>query len=100
MNADCRGLPVSGADGDAIVLLDAAVDSFNRYRGDPLATLGDALQQAPGFAMAHLTRAWLLALSTEPAATAAAREDVTAAAALPIDAREAGHIAALEEGDL
>ena len=95
MTTDCRGLAHSGATAEALHAFDAAIDSFNRYRGDPVALLTTALDHAPDFAMARIARAWLLALSTEPAGIASAREDLDNARPPSTDARAASHVTAL-----
>ncbi|WP_237214983.1 tetratricopeptide repeat protein [Falsiroseomonas oryziterrae] len=87
--------PLSGATPEAIRLFDAAAEAFALYRGDPVGLLDQAIAIAPRFAMAHLFKAWLFALTTEPEATEAARGIHAEAVALPLGAREAGHAEAL-----
>src|SRR5690606_14685359 len=64
--------------------------------GDPLALLDSALDAAPAFPMAHIAKAHLLALATEPDACEAAVGAVARAKALPLGERERSHVAALE----
>ena len=66
MIRDAQGNPVSGATAEAAQLFDQAIEAFNLYRGDPMALLDEAIAAAPAFAMAHILKAHLLALSTEP----------------------------------
>jgi tetratricopeptide (TPR) repeat protein len=95
MLTDRQGNAVKGATAEAVDYFDQALEAFNLYRGDPLARLEQAVERAPEFAMAHIARAWMLGLATEPAATAEAREVVSRARALPLDERAVGHLAAL-----
>ena len=97
MNSDRQGNPVSGATPEAVALLDQAVSEFNVYRGDPVATVDRALAAAPGFVMAHILKAYLLGLATEPQATAQAIEIVAGTRGLPTDEREASHLAVLDQ---
>lgn len=96
MITDAQGLKLSGATAEAAIHYGEAVRAFNIYRGDPMAALTQAIEIAPGFAMAHILKAHLLALAAEPAATEQARGTLAAAKALRLDEREASHIAALE----
>jgi len=94
---DAHGNRLHGADAAAGTCFDQAVEAFNLYRGDPIAPLDRAIATAPEFGMAHVAKAWMLALATEPAATAQARH---IAASLPLDAldaRTASLLAALNE---
>lgn len=95
MLTDRQGNTVKGATVDAVSCFDQAIEAFNLYRGDPLALLDQAVEHAPQFAMAHIARSWILALATEPAATAEAQALVSRIKALPLDERAAGHLAAL-----
>lgn len=96
MNTDRQGNRVSGATPEAIADFDAALSEFNLYRGDPIATVDRALAAAPTFVMAHVLKAYLLGLATEPQATAQAAEIVKGARELPMDERERSHVSALE----
>jgi tetratricopeptide (TPR) repeat protein len=93
---DRQGNRVSGATPEAVAHFDQAVHDFNLYRGDPLGAADRALALAPGFVMAQLLKAHILALATEPQAAAQAAGIVAQARGLPMDAREASHFAALE----
>ena len=96
MNTDRQGNRVSGATPEAIAHFDAALHEFNLYRGDPLATVEQARAAAPNFVMAHVLKAYLLGLATEPRATAQAAEILRSARDLPMDERERSHVAALD----
>ena len=63
----------NGVNGTAIEHFDAAVRAFNIYRGDPVALADQAIEAAPDFAMAHILKAYLFGLATEPEATAEAK---------------------------
>jgi hypothetical protein len=93
---DRQGHRVSGATPEAVRDLDRALEEFNLYRGDPVATIDRALAAAPKLTMAHVLKAYVLALATEPAATAQAAGIVAGARGLPVDDREASHLVALE----
>ncbi|HSD36024.1 MAG TPA: tetratricopeptide repeat protein [Rhodocyclaceae bacterium] len=96
MYSDQQNLALPGADAAAAALYGDALRAFNLYRGDPLALLEAALEAAPDFQMAHVLKAHLYALSTEPAATAHARIMVDALKARQLDERAASHVHALD----
>jgi tetratricopeptide (TPR) repeat protein len=75
---------------------DTALRQFRCYIQDPVATLDQAIEAAPGFVMAHVVKACLNLLGTEPGGFAVARDCLTKAAKLPADQREAAHRAAAE----
>jgi tetratricopeptide (TPR) repeat protein len=95
MLTDRQGNAVKGATDEAVGFFDQGIEAFNLYRGDPLALLERAAERAPEFAMAHIARAWMLGLATEPAATAEARAVVGRVTALPLDERARAHLTAL-----
>jgi tetratricopeptide (TPR) repeat protein len=95
MLKDRQGNAMSGATPEAVALFDAAVGAFNIYRGDPIGLADAAAEAAPGFAMPLIFKAHLYGLATEPAANAAAKGLVAQARALPLNDREASHVAAL-----
>ena len=97
MLTDRQGNTLSGATSKAVELFDQAVEAFNIYRGDPVATLDSAVEAAPEFAMAHILKAHLYALATEPEATAEARSIVARVKTIGLDEREASHVAALDQ---
>jgi hypothetical protein len=93
---DRQGNSMTGATGEAVDFFDAAVGAFNVYRGDPVALLDRAIGAAPGFAMAHILKAHLFALATEPDATREAKGILMQLGALPLSEREASHAGALQ----
>jgi tetratricopeptide (TPR) repeat protein len=95
MLTDRQGNAVKGATVEAVGFFDQGIEAFNLYRGDPLALLEQAVERSPEFAMAHIARAWMLGLATEPAATAEARAIVDRVRTLPLDERAGGHLTAL-----
>lgn len=93
---DTQGNSLTGATEAAATAFEQAVRAFNIYRGDPVARLDEAIAEAPRFAMAHLTKAALYALATEPAAAAEARAILGHARTLRMDEREASFAAAID----
>ena len=96
MDADRHGQRVSGATAEAVAHFDQALSEFNLYRGDPVGTIDRALAAAPKFVMAHVLKAYLLAMATEPAAAVEARAIVASARGLTMDERERSHLVALD----
>lgn len=96
MTTDLQGLPLTGANAEATRCYNEAVHAFNVYRGDPMALLAASIDLAPRFAMAHILKASLLALATEPAATQEARSTLAALKTLKMNEREGSLVAALD----
>lgn len=96
MHTDRQGNTLSGASVEAAAQLDEAVEAFALYRGDPIALADQALAEAADCTMAHIFKAYVLALATEPEATLDARGIVAHVKTLPANERERSHIAALE----
>jgi tetratricopeptide (TPR) repeat protein len=96
MLTDRHGNAIPGATREAADLFDEAVDAFNLYRGDPLKLLDAAVEAAPTFAMAHVAKAQILGLATEPKATADAKALVAKLKKLPLRERELSHVAILD----
>jgi hypothetical protein len=93
---DNLGHTVTGATPGAVQHYETALRQFQCYIGDPVATVDLALQESPDFVMAHVLRAYLHLLGTEPEAIAIARQSHRAAAALlPGNRRERGHVEAI-----
>ena len=92
---DAQGNSLTGATREAVLAFDRAVNAFHFYRGDPVAEADAAIATAPRFVMAHILKAWMYGLATEPAATAGAKAIVQAASEMPANAREASHLRAL-----
>lgn len=95
MKMDKQGNALSGATNEAADLFDQAVEAFNLYRGDPVGLLDRAIEAAPDFAMAHIMKAHLFGLATEPEATKSAKDILGKVKALRLSEREASHVAAL-----
>ncbi len=96
MITDSLSNALSGATTDAAAMYSDAVHCFNIYRGDPVALLDGAVAAAPEFAMAHILKAHLFSMATEPEANTVARAAVAQAKALRLSDREASHVAALD----
>ncbi len=97
MQTDRQGNQLSGATAFAAERFTAAVEAFNVYRGDPVALLDEAIEAAPDFAMAPITKAYLMGLATEPEATAAGQQILAQVKPMQLGEREASHVAALEQ---
>lgn len=95
MIEDVHGQPLSGASETAVAAYDRAVRSFSLVCGDAAGQFEEARATAPGFAMAYLGKAWVLALANDPVFMAQAKALVEAARPLPMNEREAAHLAAL-----
>ena len=96
MPTDRQGNLLPNANLEAADCFDEAVHAFNVYRGDPVALLDQAVEHAPGFAMARIMKAHLMGLATEPEATAAAKGILAEVKTLRLGEREASHVAALD----
>lgn len=96
MTSDIHGHALSNATTAALAPYEKALEAFNLYRGDPMALLDEAIAAAPAFAMAHILKAHLLALSTEPGGTALAKASVEHIKTLDLTEREASHVTALD----
>lgn len=96
MFTDAQGNELSGATAEAVGLFNGAVEAFNIYRGDPVGLLDRAIESAPGFAMAHILKAHLFGLATEPDATKEAKTIIATVKLLQLSEREASHVAALD----
>jgi hypothetical protein len=92
---DSSNLVISGATPQALDHLETALHQLRCYTGDPVATVDAALDASPEMAMGHLLRAYLHLLGTEPSGLPVARDCYRNAAALPLNAREARHLAAV-----
>lgn len=96
MMIDAQGNALSGATAEAVELFDGAVEAFNIYRGDLVGLVDQAIAIAPGFAMAHILKAHLFGLATEPEATKEAKAIISTAKSLRLSEREVSHVAALD----
>ncbi|HVF64611.1 MAG TPA: tetratricopeptide repeat protein [Casimicrobiaceae bacterium] len=79
MKNDLRGIPVTGADSVAILRYETALKQFQSYVGDPIATIDEAIAQAPGFIAAHLFKAFVLYTLAERQFVPMAAESLDAA---------------------
>jgi len=95
MQIDQHGHALSGASPAARDHYERTVGLFRLYSGDPLAAAEAAIADSPGFAMAHLLKAWLNLLGTEPVGLTVAREAHLAAQPHCLNDREKGHLAAI-----
>lgn len=96
MTYDRQGNTMTGATPKAAELFGQALHAFNIYRGDPVSLLDEAIAEAPDFAMAHILKAYLFGLATEPEAAAEARTIACGAKDLAMNAREQSHMGALK----
>ncbi len=94
-HVDTAGHPLSGATAESVTHFETAAQQLRCYVGDPVATVDAALTAAPQMVMAHALKGYLHLLGTEPAALPGARDCVAAAAGLPADDRERGHLEAV-----
>jgi hypothetical protein len=92
---DQHGHRLTGASAAARDHYEQALGLLRLYSGDPLAAADAAIAASPGFAMAHLLRAWLQLLGTEPGGIEAARAAHKAAMPMCKTPREKGHLAAV-----
>lgn len=95
MQTDSQGQDLPNATEESADLYVAAVEDFNRYAGDPLGKIDDALKVSPDFAMAHLFKAHMYATATEPAATAQAARILKTVRSLTLTDREESHATAI-----
>ena len=92
---DIRGLRLSGASPEGLAAYERAVHQLSLYVGDPVATVEQALARDPDFVMAHVLKAWMQLLGTEPAGYAVARRVLEASMRLPVTGREQRHLIAI-----
>ena len=95
--SDSRGEPVTATSAEALALYEKAVGEYQRYVGDPVATMDEALAIAPDFALGHELRASALLIPSERRFVAEAARSVAALEALAprCNERERGHAVAL-----
>lgn len=92
---DELSLPCSGATRDGIDHYARALAQLQCYIEDPVASVDEAIARAPGFTMAHVLRAYLHLLGTEPADIAIANASLETASRLAADRREQAHVEAV-----
>lgn len=88
MTSDMQGNEVTNANRESLDAYDQAIAAFNLYHGDPIALLDRALAVAPDFPMAHIAKALMLALSSEPAAFELATSQLSTMHNLKMNSRE------------
>lgn len=92
---DAQGHHLSGATIEAVDYVDRAVRAFTLIYGDAAGLYDTALKIAPNLVMAHLGKAWPLALANDPGLAASAGALLEKARALPMNERERAHLGAL-----
>jgi hypothetical protein len=94
---DHSGYETSGASAASLASLERAYHEFRCYIGDPVASVGRALEATPELVMGHVLMAYLHLLGTESAGIPVARDAHRSAAALPATDRERRHLHAIGE---
>src|SRR5688572_18400096 len=79
---DARDVPVTCSQPEALALYEKALQQYQSYIGDPIATIDEALRIAPDFILGHLFRAVAFMMMTEKRFSGEARTSVNAAKAL------------------
>ena len=91
---DAQGHRVSGASAESLQAWEQAAHQLRCMVDDPLASVERALALAPDMTMAHVLKAWLHLLGTEPDGLPVARAACAVASRLPADDRERRHVEA------
>lgn len=60
MSKDSRGIAMTGADAVAVARYERALEQFQSYVGDPIATIDEAVQASPAFVAGHLLKTLVL----------------------------------------
>ncbi|WP_430420660.1 tetratricopeptide repeat protein [Phenylobacterium sp.] len=92
---DIHGLEMTGASVRAAELYQTARERFHAYAGDSFTPLMGALADSPAFVMAHVLKAWMTVIAANTHVTAMGVAAFETARTLPMNAREAGHVAAI-----
>jgi tetratricopeptide (TPR) repeat protein len=95
MIEDAQGHSLSGATAAAVTAYDQATRAFNLVYGDAVSAFDEAREAAPDFVMAHLGKAWLFTMANDPGFLIQAEALIESAQSLPMNDREAAHLAAL-----
>jgi hypothetical protein len=92
---DHQGFILTGASAAAAESYRRALHSYHCYAGDAIGAVETAVDDSPGFVMGHLLKAYMhvIGSNTETAAVGVAAYHT--AQALPANAREQGHLAAV-----
>ncbi len=85
------GLAHTGADGDSLETYERALRQLQCYIEDPVATVDEAIAASPEFVMAHMLKAYIHLLGTEPGDIAIANVCLEAATRLEQNPRERAH---------
>lgn len=96
MTQSICSIAAKGTDTNFATHLNDALREFNIYRGDPVSTADKAIEANPTIAMAHILKAYLFGLATEPEAASEARSIVATARDLAKTDIEKSHVFALE----
>ena len=88
-------LATTGATADGLTAFEQASHEFRCYIGDPVASVERALLASPAMTMAHVLKAWLHLLGTEPGQLHVASDCLRQAEVLPANDRERGHLQAI-----
>lgn len=96
MMKDLQGNSISEASAEAVDYYNQAVSAFNIYTGDPFSLVNNAIEVSPHFAMAHIFKAYLLGLATEPVLNGYAKDTVRHLKTMHLSDREASHLGALD----
>jgi hypothetical protein len=88
---DAAGYPVSGATAESLAAFERAQHELRCYINDPVATVDRAIAASPTMVMAHVLKAYLHLLGTEPGGLPVARACLYATHGLPATEREKGH---------
>lgn len=92
---DLRGQQLSGATPAAVPHYETALRQLNLYVGDPVATVDKAIAESPDFVMAHVLKAYLHLLGTEPAGIEVAQAALEQASSVPATEQERAHLSAI-----
>jgi len=91
---DSTGHRVSGATAQGLALFEQSARELLCLVDDPVATVDSAIAASPGMTMAHVLKAWLHLLGTEPSGVPVAHACLDEAERFEADERERAHIAA------
>ncbi len=79
MTLDARSTPVSNATSESMAAYEKAIEQFQTYFGDAVATLDAAIEQQPDFVMAHIFKACMLMTMAERRFADMAQQSLNAA---------------------
>ena len=94
MLKDIYGCPVSTGSHEALQHFNNALPLIRTFHGDPIAPLDRSLEADPQFGLARITRAILMAQTTDRLYLDEVRRSLRAAEACNLDARERAHFTA------